>query len=376
MAHPLNRARYCEGEERVCEGYGILQPRVGASLPGTAQSRYARIFGGEAGIDPYTRAVSDVYQDLFGEGSFIGKGIYDVDAFEHALKGRFPENRILSHDLVEGCYARAGLLTDVELYEEYPARYSADVKPPPPLDSRRLADCCAGSCRAFRAPQAALRNAICGALPLENLRQPAPQPGARPPPRSCSSAWCRSCPARLVDLATVGAIFIPAPSFSCLFGAFRQPRDILWSQHLDSTISCARQPPPLADRLQASPAFPTKRTSAWMRFCARSGAWPSRRRLLEWAPSEASHGHDDASATNPGSAMWIGPAIAIGALLVYLMATRPTGLLPAALPSGHCGCCRPSSRGGWASPSCAHRATSRRSNCSSSASCPQDLGIL
>ena len=127
MAHPLNRARYDEDKERVCEGYCILQPRVAVSLPGTNRSRYARLFGSEPGIDPYTRAVSDVYQDLFHEGSFIGKGIYDVDAFERALKGRFPENRILSHDLVEGCYARAGLLSDVQLYEEYPSRYSADV---------------------------------------------------------------------------------------------------------------------------------------------------------------------------------------------------------------------------------------------------------
>ena len=98
--------------------------------------------------------MSDVYQDLFGEGSFIGKGIYDVDAFERALDGRFPENRILSHDLLEGCYARSGLLSDVQLYEEYPARYSADVQPAPPLDSRRLADCAAGCCRACRVPSA------------------------------------------------------------------------------------------------------------------------------------------------------------------------------------------------------------------------------
>ena len=127
MAHPLNRARYDEDRQRVSEGYGILQPRVGVSLPGTNRSRYARMCGSEPGIDPYTRAVSDVYQDLFGEGSFIGKGIYDVDAFERALNGRFPENRILSHDLLEGCYARAGLLSDVQLYEEYPSGYSADV---------------------------------------------------------------------------------------------------------------------------------------------------------------------------------------------------------------------------------------------------------
>ena len=127
MAHPLNRARYDEHKQRVCEGYGILQPRVAVSLPGTNRSRYARLYGSEPGIDPYTRAVSDVYQDLFGEGSFIGKGIYEVDAFERALAGRFPENRILSHDLLEGCYARAGLLSDVQLYEEYPSRYSVDV---------------------------------------------------------------------------------------------------------------------------------------------------------------------------------------------------------------------------------------------------------
>ncbi len=127
MAHPLNRARYDEDRQLVREGYGILQPRVAVSLPGANRSRYARLYGSDAGIDPYTHAVSDVYQDWFQEGSFIGKGIYDVDAFEQAVNGRFPENRILSHDLLEGCYARSGLLSDVQLYEDYPACYSADV---------------------------------------------------------------------------------------------------------------------------------------------------------------------------------------------------------------------------------------------------------
>ena len=127
MAHPLNRARYDKDRQRIVAGYGILQPRVAVSLSGTSLSHYARMCASELGIDPYTRAVSDVYQDLFEEGSFIGKGIYDVDAFELALGGRLPENRILSHDLLEGCYARAGLLSDVQLYEEYPFRYSADV---------------------------------------------------------------------------------------------------------------------------------------------------------------------------------------------------------------------------------------------------------
>ncbi|MGE5322599.1 MAG: glucoamylase family protein, partial [Actinomycetota bacterium] len=127
MAHPLNQPVYEETKQRVTAGYGILQPRVAASLEGTNHSRYARLWGGEPGIDPYTRAVSDVYQDIFGEGSFIGKGIYDVDAFERALGGRFPENRILSHDLIEGCYAHSGLLSDVQLYEDYPPAYEADV---------------------------------------------------------------------------------------------------------------------------------------------------------------------------------------------------------------------------------------------------------
>ncbi|MEC5399537.1 GH36-type glycosyl hydrolase domain-containing protein [Uliginosibacterium sp. H1] len=126
MAHPLNRPQH-DATGRVVDGHAILQPRVGISLPGTSRSRYARLFGGEPGIDPYTRAVSDIYQDVFDEGSFIGKGIYDVAAFERALRGRLPDNRILSHDLLEGCYARSGLLSDVQLYEDHPARYEADV---------------------------------------------------------------------------------------------------------------------------------------------------------------------------------------------------------------------------------------------------------
>jgi cellobiose phosphorylase len=128
MAHPLNRARYDESKQCVREGYGILQPRVSMSLPGANRSYYARLYGGEPGIDPYTRTVSDVYQDIFEEGSFIGKGIYDLDMFERAFKGRFPDGKILSHDLWEGCYARSGLLSDVELYEEHPFSYVADVK--------------------------------------------------------------------------------------------------------------------------------------------------------------------------------------------------------------------------------------------------------
>jgi hypothetical protein len=128
MRHPLNRARIDPVRRCVVSGYGILQPRVGTTLSLAGASRYAMLFGGDPGLDPYTRAVSDVYQDLFAEGSFTGKGIYDVDAFEQSLGGRLPDNRILSHDLLEGCYARAGLVSDVALFEDYPQRYDADMK--------------------------------------------------------------------------------------------------------------------------------------------------------------------------------------------------------------------------------------------------------
>jgi cyclic beta-1,2-glucan synthetase len=123
LAHPLNRAAYDPELGRVARGYGILQPRVGVSLPSAHRSIFAAIHSGHPGVDPYTTAVSDVYQDLYGEGSFTGKGVYDVGAFERATHGRFPENTLLSHDLIEGNYARAGLATDVMVYDDYPTRY-------------------------------------------------------------------------------------------------------------------------------------------------------------------------------------------------------------------------------------------------------------
>jgi cyclic beta-1,2-glucan synthetase len=124
MAHPLNRPRFDPVCRRVVEGYGVLQPRVTPSLP-TARggSLYQRVFSSPTGIDPYAAAVSDVYQDLFKEGSYSGKGIYDVDAFEAALAGRIPESSVLSHDLLEGIFARAGLVSDVEVFETFPSRY-------------------------------------------------------------------------------------------------------------------------------------------------------------------------------------------------------------------------------------------------------------
>ena len=127
MAHPLNRPVFDASKGRVVSGYGILQPRIGAFIPEENESTYVQMQGNSVGIDPYTRASSDVYQDLFGEGSFIGKGIYDVALFNKVMKGRLPENRILSHDLIEGCYMRSGLISDVQLFEEGPFGYLPDT---------------------------------------------------------------------------------------------------------------------------------------------------------------------------------------------------------------------------------------------------------
>ncbi len=125
LAHPLNQALIDPEKNIVVAGYGILQPRVGVSVQSTARSRLAAIYAGETGFDIYTRAVSDAYQDLYGEGIFTGKGIYEVDTVHRVLDRRFPRNALLSHDLIEGAYARAGLASDIEVIEDYPSHYSA-----------------------------------------------------------------------------------------------------------------------------------------------------------------------------------------------------------------------------------------------------------
>jgi cyclic beta-1,2-glucan synthetase len=129
IAHPLNQARFDTETRRVTGGYGILQPRVSPTLPtGHDGSIYQQLFSSPGGIEPYAAATSDVYQDLFDEGSFTGKGIYEVDAFEAAIAGRVPENAMLSHDLFEGTFARAALASDIEVVEDFPSRYDVDIR--------------------------------------------------------------------------------------------------------------------------------------------------------------------------------------------------------------------------------------------------------
>ena len=126
--HPLNQPVIDPKTNRVTQGYGILQPRVSISLESASRSKFVQIFSGYTGIDPYTTAVSDVYQDFFGEGSFTGKGLYDVDAFQRTLDNRVPPNTLLSHDLFECSFARAALTTDIELLDDYPSSYEAYAK--------------------------------------------------------------------------------------------------------------------------------------------------------------------------------------------------------------------------------------------------------
>ncbi|MGK2926697.1 MAG: cyclic beta 1-2 glucan synthetase, partial [Lysobacterales bacterium] len=308
LAHPLNRAHYDPDRQVVSAGYGILQPRVAVSLPGANRSRYARLYGHDAGIDPYTHAVSDVYQDCFHEGSFIGKGIYDVDVFEQALNGRFPENRILSHDLLEGCHARSGLVSDVQLYEDYPASYSADV-------SRRH--------RWIRGDWQIAR----WLLP----RVPGLDGHLRKNPLSVLSRWKLAdnlrrsfVPAALTllfvlgwtlaafpglwTLAVLGISLIPA-LLTALLNGLQKPDDVRWRDHLAAARHTAvRQ---LAQAIFTVACLPYEgffSLDATVRTLWRTRV--SHRGLLEWTSSaELDRAHRDI--TDFHKTMWIAPVLAL-----------------------------------------------------------------
>lgn len=285
MIHPLNQARYDADRQRVGAGYGILQPRVAVSLTGANRSRYARLCGSDAGIDPYTHAVSDVYQDWFQEGSFIGKGIYDVDAFEQALGGRFPENRILSHDLLEGCYARSGLLSDVQLYEDHPPYYSADV-------SRRHR-WIRGDWQIARwlLPWVADRDGVKRRNPLSGLSRWKLADNLR---RSLAPTalvllfvlgWTLPTSAWLWTLAVLGIALVPALA-TALRNSLDKPGDIGWRAHLVAAARAAGQQ--LAHALFTLACLPYEAffsLDAVLRTLWRLRV--SHRRLLEWTWSGA-----------------------------------------------------------------------------------------
>ncbi|MCA1715094.1 MAG: carbohydrate-binding protein, partial [Gammaproteobacteria bacterium] len=328
LAHPLNRACFDPLRQVVIRGYGILQPRVGISMSGQSRSRFVRLYGSEPGIDPYTRAVSDVYQDLFSEGSFVGKGIYDVDAFEHALAGRMPDNRILSHDLLEGCYARAGLVSDVQLYEDYPARYAVDVKrrhrwirgdwqllpwlwprvpapggrgennPLSMLSRAKLAD----NLRRSLVPAAIAALLVLGWLL-------AAQPG-----------WW--------TLAVLSILLVP-PLLASLTDLARRPRDLPLRAHLRQATAAT-----LRNFAQAPVTLACLPYEAFFTLDAISRTlWrmlATRRHLLQWSPSsEVERTLGDGLAGSLRS-MWFAPAFAI-AVAVAVAAVQP-GALAVAMP--------------------------------------------
>ncbi|MDH4187916.1 MAG: glycosyltransferase family 2 protein, partial [Nitrospira sp.] len=331
MAHPLNRAHYDEGKQRVVAGYGILQPRVGVSLPGTNRSRYARMCGSDPGIDPYTRAVSDVYQDIFLEGSFIGKGIYEVDAFERALGGRFPENRILSHDLIEGCYARAGLLSDVMVYEEYPSRYSADVSRRhrwirgdwqlvrwllpgvPGTDGRRIENPLSALSR-WKLFDNLRRSLAPSALTLLLLL-----------------GWTILASPWFWTLSVLGIIFIPSMITSVL-DLLKKPGDVLFSQHLAAAgRSFARRFVQVVFTLACLPYEAFFSLDAIVRTTWRMLV--THKLLLEWSPSggpdrNSRHSNSDGLA-GVCRTMWFAPFLAVAAV-IYPALSHPAALGAAA----------------------------------------------
>ncbi len=331
MAHPLNRAYFDAKRQRVTEGYGILQPRVAISLPGANRSRYALLFGSEPGIDPYTRAVSDVYQDVFGEGSFIGKGIYDVDAFEQALKGRFPDNRILSHDLLEGCYARAGLLSDVQVYEEYPSSYSADV-------SRRYrwirGDWQIASWLLPRVPRGSTGSGNDrGGNPLSALAQWKILDNLR---RSLVPAalilllllgWTVLPSAWLLTVAVIGIVLL-LPVIATTVDLARKPKDMLPRQHFAAAMRAAGE---RFAQAALTLAFLPHEAYYSLGAILRTN-WRiliTHRRLLEWTPSGRWNREHGSGFLACCQSMWIAPMGAIAAA-GYLAHARPATLEVAA----------------------------------------------
>ncbi len=316
MAHPLNRPRYDTVLQRVVEGHGILQPRVAEILPSPGATHYARLCGSEAGIDPYTRTVSNVYQDLFDEGSFIGKGIYDVDMFEQTLGQRFPENHILSHDLLEGCYLRSGLLSDVPLYEQSPGSYL--------VDTTRRTRWIRGDWQLMGWLFSPGLNGLSRWKLFDNLR------------RSLvpialiilfSLSWML-LPATGFWIGVILLIVLLPTTFATMLEFVRKPNDILFHQHLSIIMRVVRWR--VAQLILYLTCLPHE---AWYSLCAiLCTLWRvvlSHRHLLEWVPSDQAGRKFRDTEWQWVNTMWIGPATAI-ALFATLVLVRPISLFFAA----------------------------------------------
>ncbi|MEX1214606.1 glucoamylase family protein [Saccharospirillum sp.] len=328
LAHPLNRPVYDTAKGRIVEGYAILQPRASISLTSASQSRFTKLFAGDSGLDPYTREVSDVYQDVFGEGSFIGKGIYDVDAFRQALDGRFPENLILSHDLLESGFARSALVTDIDLIEEQPASVAIEA-------SRRhrwirgdwqlagwLLPRVPGPPGVKGAKSKRLSNPL-SALSLwkifDNLRRSLVAPALL---ALLVGGWLLSPGSVWVwTLLVVAVVFLPTLS-STLIELIRKPAEGDWLMHLSLTGKTAVRPLALA---LLSLTFMPYDTQIALGAILRSGArLPfTRRGLLLWQLPGYAHRNACRSLTEFLREMWIAPVLALTlATALVLMESR------------------------------------------------------
>jgi cyclic beta-1,2-glucan synthetase len=329
LAHPLNRARFDAHANRVVEGYGILQPRVGISLVSARRSPFASIFAHSPGIDPYCTAVSDVYQDLFGEGSFTGKGIYDVDAFMASEDGVFPENHILSHDLIEGCHARVGLVTDVEVFDEYPSRYDAEA--------RRQHRWVRGDWQLlpWLAPtvpteHARRRNPL-SAVSLwkifDNLRRSTVPPVLL---AALVAAWCSQALALPATIAAAVVIAFPLIIQACNL-LVSWPRGIDWRQHLREALGdLARTAAQCGLQFCFLPYRAYLMADAIVRTVHR--LYFSRQRLLEWETADAAERRFHTSRWSCVREMWFAPACSLAIVLAFAVipALPVASLVPAA----------------------------------------------
>jgi cyclic beta-1,2-glucan synthetase len=328
IAHPLNAPRFDEKSGRVTQGYGVLQPRVGINLVSANASIFAQVFSGHVGIDPYTTAVSDVYQDLFHEGSYVGKGIYDVDAFEAALRNRVPENALLSHDLFEGSYARAGLVTDIHLVDDYPATYLAFAA--------RLHRWARGDWQIvrwlwFTVPDAA-RRPVRNALSLvdrwkifDNLRRSLLPPSLL----VLFAAGWTVLPGSPLAWTVLGLLVLAFPAYvHAVRSLATRVRGVPMRHHVlaewDSLVTSASQ-------ALLSTIFLAHQ--AWlMSDAVVRTLWRllvSRRNLLQWVAAERVAGVSHTPA-QVAAAMWAGPALA--AAVIALVAARAPWHLLLALP--------------------------------------------
>ncbi|HUH59626.1 MAG TPA: glucoamylase family protein [Candidimonas sp.] len=336
LAHPLNRPIYDAAKGRIVEGYAILQPRASISLTSAGQSRFTKLFAGDAGLDPYTREVSDVYQDVFGEGSFVGKGIYDVDAFRQAVDGRFPENLILSHDLLESGYARSALVTDIDLIEDHPASVTIESSrrhrwirgdwqlagwllprvPGPP-----------GADGATSTRQANPLSVLSLWKIFDNLRRSLVAPALL---ALLVGGWLVGPgPVWMWPLFVVAVVFLPS-LLSTLIELIRKPEERDWLVHLSLTGRSAGRPIALAFLALAFLPYDT-----WIALGAilRSGArMPfTRRGLLLWQLPDYARRNACRSLADFFREMGIAPTLAVGLGIALAMAgSRPASWLAAA----------------------------------------------